>query len=233
MLKIHSKTSKWLLFPGIIVMAFIYIMNYSDEWGPFALRECLFGLLGYLLVQARLGQTINPARIPLQKLPQDDRAYHTIIQFAVIMFMQFATGMLAPKYTPTIFEQAAYRVFAGPMEEMGFRAGIIILIVGNKPKSLFRICIALPIETIAFAAIHTQYYGDMIAMLTISLGGLIWGIFFVLWWDLGANMTSHFIVNAAAFAQWYLVSLSAISPMMYQFLQFLTLSLVIFHLVKQ
>lgn len=233
MIKIHSKTSIWLLFPGIIVMAIIFLANFTDAWGPFAGIECLFGVIGYIVVQLRLGQTLNPFRLPLQKVSQDDRVLHVIIQFATIMFMQFAIGMLAPKYTPTVFEQAAYRVFAGPMEEMCFRGGIIILIVGKHQKSTILKVIAVLVESIVFMVIHTQYYGDLIAISSILLGGLIWGFYFVLWWDLGANMTSHFIVNAAAFAQWYIVTLSAISPVFYQFFQLLVLNVVIIHLVKK
>jgi membrane protease YdiL (CAAX protease family) len=241
MMRIHSKTSKWLLFPGIIVMALIAALNWNDVWGPFALYECLFGIVGYSIVQWRLQQSFNPSRIPLQILPQEDRTMHVAIQFLVIMGMQFATGMLSPKYTPTIFEQAAYRVFAGPMEEMLFRAGIIILIIG-KHKTPKRITIALVVDTVIslsyalliesvlFAAIHTQYYGDFIAMLTVGLAGMIWGIFFVIWWDLGANMVSHFLVNAAAFVQWYFVTLATISPTIWHFIP-LAVNVVVIYLV--
>ena len=57
---------------------------------------------------------------------------------------------------------------------------------------------AVIIQAVLFVAIHQNYYANLPMLISVFAGGIILGIFFVVWKDPTANILAHFLLNIIA-----------------------------------
>lgn len=191
----YTKPAYVLGWITIVVMQLLYWThrnNPEDQvWVLYCMMMTLFAAAGLFGVQMLEQQPLIPREYTKTTLNTGLRA--AIIAIAS-MLTQFASQM-ALSFSNR--EQALYFVFAAVAEELFFRVLIITALLKLK-NDLQMKAIAVFVQTIFFTAIHQNYYDNPPMLLSVFLGGLLLGFFFVLWRDPTANILAHFLLNLAA-----------------------------------
>jgi membrane protease YdiL (CAAX protease family) len=202
---VHTKLSYLLgsLALGILLYLGIRHLNDVDEfgqsWGKYALLQatfCLIGLVGSLLI---VEQKIFPTKF--RKITIDTG----IRVFIILICSMISQYLVKTQLSVSTSERALYYLFAGIGEELFFRLFLmetIRKIAGDTPASKM---IGVIFSTIAFTAIHVNYYDDIAQLTAVFIGGLILAAFYLIWRDITANMLAHFLLNLVAVGNWLVV----------------------------
>jgi len=181
----------FISFPVLAYLGFRYF-NVEDindsNWGLFALLQSAFVLTGFFGSSLLTHGQIFPQKLKKVELETITRA---IIITLFIVGIQILTSL---KLSVSSTEKALYYVFAAIGEELFFRAFLLELMKKfnvNKIVSVF-------VSAGLFAAIHINYYGDLMALLSVFLGGLLLAVFYILYRDITANILAHLINNLIA-----------------------------------
>jgi membrane protease YdiL (CAAX protease family) len=184
----------------------------------------VFAVVGFIGTQIMYDQPPLPTDFVPNGSDEKNKKYisDTILQTAIILFAAMATQLtVQTALSFTIKEQASYFIFAAICEEVLFR--VFILSVGFKlvpgaeklwqaataaekimdrirlkGQVLVRLSGFLILQAALFGAIHQNYYGNWPMLLSVILGGLILGIFFIWWRNPTANILAHFLLNVIA-----------------------------------
>lgn len=203
----HTIISYILNLLGIGIMLYIgtkYI-NSSDElsvsFAEYSFLLAGFGIMGFFVIDYFDNREINLKPKMFNEFDTTKFIMVTGALFFISVVIDFVMK-LTIRYALTDLDQVLYYVFAGVCEEAFFRACIINGIIGlttkkgEKPSFLI-IITALIISSVSFMACHLTVYGSNMPMLMSTLfGGFILGIFYLVFRDIGANMSAHSIKNA-------------------------------------
>jgi membrane protease YdiL (CAAX protease family) len=195
----------------IEVMQYIYWTHRNipedTAWVAYALYMTLFAAAGLFGTQAIYNQPLFPTD------PQDfvPLSLDTGVKAALILAASMITQLIAnAALSFTTQEQALYFVFAAVAEELFFRVLLLSLLLKIKADLQMKI-IAIFLQATAFAAIHQNYYADLPMLISVFVGGIILGIFYVYWKDPTANILGHFCLNLFAVRNLFF-TLGAIGP---------------------
>lgn len=195
---IHSKLSFSLGAMALAILTYLGfrhlndIDEYGQSWGKFALFQaalCLVGLIGTLLI---VENKILPDKFRSISI---DTGIRALIILTCSMISQY---IVKTQLSVSTTEKALYYLFAGIGEEMFFRLFLIETIKkisGNTPSSK---ALGIIFSSLAFTAIHVNYYNNFPQLMAVFVGGLILSIFYVVWSDITANMLAHFLLNLIA-----------------------------------
>jgi len=185
----HTKISYWLVIIAVIILLAIGLRNLNDspEWSQWALLQCGLGGLAFI------GLQIWGKRPIFQKefKPIDlNTILQTVVIFTVISaVMTVLQGLLAISE----IEIAFYFVFVSITEEIFFRG--LLLIPFRKAKTIGIKFIGVLIQAVLFMGFHINYWGDTSKLIAVFFSGLTFGVFFVLWDNITANILAHFLWN--------------------------------------
>jgi len=194
---------------AVVIQGYLWISHFqdTDDYGQYfayiAGIECLFALSGLLLYDVinKRGFHLKPKHFtPLS----GSLLIHIVVILAGLAFIQ-ATVQFIPMTVKTP-EIALAVVFAGPSEENFFRGVLISIIIMSFSKVGFKIRIfekeisiwvlfGIVLTSIAFGAIHANYYNDFSLLLGTVLCGFWLGITQWYFDDLTAAILAHFILN--------------------------------------
>jgi len=196
---IHTKISYLLVMCAIFIMAYIAIRHWSDEasWGRSALMQFSFAIFGLVGTQLLAKQPLFPGPNQYQLINMD-----TGIRTLVITLVAMVTQLISQAVLSfTIAEEALYFVFAAIGEEIFFRGLILGMFIRFDPDdskfSLAKI-IGVFVQGLMFTVIHQNYYSNLPMLLSVFVGGIILGFFYLIWRDLTANILGHFFLNLIA-----------------------------------
>jgi membrane protease YdiL (CAAX protease family) len=205
---VHTKLSYLLgsLAFGILLYLGFRHLNDIDEfgqsWGKYALLQatfCLIGLVGSLLI---VEQKIFPTKFRKISIDTGIRA------FIILICSMISQYLVKTQLSVSTSERALYYLFAGIGEELFFRLFLIETIrkiSGDTPAGKM---ISVIFSTLAFTAIHVNYYNNPAQLFAVFIGGIILSIFYIIWSDITANVLAHFLLNLTAVGNW-LVTLTA------------------------
>jgi membrane protease YdiL (CAAX protease family) len=159
----------------------------------YLLYMTVFALTGWIGTQVLYEQPIFAPAMATKPLDLD-----TGVRAAIILAASMATQLISKAALSfSVQEQALYFIFAAVCEEVFFR--VLILSVFLKIGDNLQMKITgVIVQAVAFAAIHQNYYNDPGMLLSVFLGGIVLGIFYVWWRDPTANILGHFILNVIA-----------------------------------
>jgi membrane protease YdiL (CAAX protease family) len=209
----------YLVIVAVITMQVIYWTHRQIPedagWAQYAVYMTIFAVVGFMGTQLIYGEPPLPKRFAPIDLNTGVKA---VLILAAAMATQIA---VQTALSLSITEQAMYFVFAAVCEEIFFR--VLILSVGFKviPKAeelwfkaersaskadayrlkgevLGRMLGFLVLQAVLFAAIHQNYYENLPMLLSVLIGGLVLGVFFVWWRNPTANILAHFLLNIIA-----------------------------------
>jgi membrane protease YdiL (CAAX protease family) len=186
---------------GIIsigVMQFLYWTNRNvlgaQGWLQYTLYMTLFAAVGLFGTQLIREQPLWPST------PEDfvKLDLNTGVRAALILAASMLTQIIVQgALSFTIEEQALYFVFAAVCEELFFRVLILELFLRIKADLQTKV-IGIVLQALMFTAIHQNYYANLPMLISVFLGGIILGIFYVIWRDPTANILGHFMLNVIA-----------------------------------
>jgi len=185
----HTKISYWLIIIAVLILLAIGIRNLSDspEWSQWALLQAGLGFFAFF------GLQIFGKRDIIQKEfnPIDlNTILKTVIIFTVISaVMTVLQGLLAISE----IEIAFYFVFVSITEELFFRG--LLLVPFRKAKTMGTKIIGVLIQAVLFTVFHVNYWGDTSKLIAVFFSGFTFGIFYVLWDNITANILAHFLWN--------------------------------------
>lgn len=170
------------------------IDDFGQRWGRFALFMSVLGWIGFFSINmfSTGGITLKPAFKPINA---SETAILTFAIFFANVGYQLVLSRLGFSISP--YEQIAYNLFAPAIEEQFFRGFLIDLIsnVDSKNSGIGKFS-AVFISSLLFAAIHQNYWNDLMRLLAVFGGGLIFGLFYITKHDITANILGHFMLNA-------------------------------------
>lgn len=180
------------------VMLFFYATHVSIPedagWVQYTLYMTVFAASTLVGLQLLNQQPLIPTRPDnFAPLSLDTGVRASIILLAIMITQVVSKSILSF----TIEEQATYFVFAAVAEELFFRGLLITFVLKIKDDRPAQV-IAVVVQAVLFAAIHQNYYNNPAMLLSVFLGGIVLGIFFVAWRDLTANTLAHFMLNLIA-----------------------------------
>ena len=190
-----TRVSQILIGIAIIVMGYIYLSHRNSptdaEWVTYALMMMIFALAGYVGTQMIYQQPVFPT--VMRPLDLNTGVHAAIILVACLVTQIVTQTVLAF----TVAEQVLYFVFAAVCEEVFFRVLIISAMLKFKDDLNMRI-FAVVLQAALFVAIHQNYYANLPMLISVFIGGIVLGIFYVVWRDPTANILAHFILNVYA-----------------------------------
>jgi membrane protease YdiL (CAAX protease family) len=183
---------------GIVVMQYLYWTHRTIAadagWVKYALYMTIFAITGLLGTQMINNQPL----IPMEPKHFAPISLDTGVRAAIILAASMVTQLIVKAALSfTIQEQAAYFIFAAVCEELFFRVLIISILLKLKDDFQMKF-IAVVVQALMFAAIHQNYYSNLPMLVSVFIGGIILGIFFVWWRDPTANILAHFALNVIA-----------------------------------
>jgi membrane protease YdiL (CAAX protease family) len=184
-----------LLAAGVMIYLYITHKNIPEdaEWVKYCLYMTIFALTGWIGTQLMNEQPIFAVGTATAPLSLD-----TGVRAAIILAASMITQLVSKAALSfSIQDQALYFVFAAVCEEVFFR--VLILSVFLKLGDNLQIkIVGIIVQAIMFAAIHQNYYANPGMLLSVFLGGIVLGIFYVWWRDPTANILGHFMLNVIA-----------------------------------
>ena len=182
-----------MLAAGIMLYLYLAYRNspIDAEWANYALMMMIFALSGYA------------GKLMLDGLPLFTTEFTSIdlntgVRAILILGACIITQLVAQvalSFTST--EQVLYFVFAAVCEEIFFRVLVISMILKIKDDLPTKVT-AVIVQAIMFVAIHQNYYANFPMLVSVFIGGMILGIFYVVWRDATANILAHFLLNLLA-----------------------------------
>ena len=177
--------------------------EYGQHFAYIAGIECLFALSGLLFydVVNKRGFRLKPKNFtPLSGF----LLIRVVVILAGLAIIQAAVQVLP--MTVKDPELALAVIFAGPSEENFFRGVLVSIIIAFFSNIGFKIRIfkkeisiwvlfGIVISSLAFAGIHTNYYGTITLLLGTFLCGIWLGMTYWYWEDLTACVLAHFLLN--------------------------------------
>jgi len=199
---VHTLISYLLAICAIIIMAYIAIRHWEEDrdWAISAAMQFGFVMIGLLGTQLFAQQPIFPKPDQLKPINLDT-GIRAVVITGVSMVIQFISQAVL---SFTVAEQALYFI----SEEIFFRVlllGIFIKLDPVKEKFTIAKIIGVLIQAIAFTAIHQNYYSNLPMLVSVFFGGLILGIFYLIWEDPTANILGHFLLNIIAVGNIYVI----------------------------
>jgi membrane protease YdiL (CAAX protease family) len=173
---------------------------YGKAWGQFALLQATFCMVGYVGKQQIDHQPLFPNKQQRKPINLDTGLRALIIILAAKVVQNLTSYALAIN----IQEQALYYLFASVAEEVFFRMFLISLIT-RKNKSFGMQAVAVVVQAAIFAGMHQNYWGSPDILLGVFIGGILLGVFYLMWHDITANIFGHFLLNFIAVASWLVV----------------------------
>lgn len=170
---------------------------YGKAWGQFALLQATFCIVGYVGKQQIDHQPLFPNKQQRKPINSDTGLRAIIIAFAAKVVQTITSYALAIN----IQEQALYYLFASVAEEIFFRMFLISAIT-KKNNSVGMQTVAVVVQASIFAAMHQNYWGSPDILLGVFIGGILLGVFYLMWHDITANIFGHFLLNFIAVASW-------------------------------
>lgn len=194
---VFTMITQILIAVALGVMLFLYFMhrnNPADQaWTNYALMMAAFVGIGYVGTQIVTQQPILPR--PDQLRPFEiNSGIRAVIICALMLVTQIVTSVI---FTFSTAEQAFYFVFAAVCEEVFFRVLILTVIIRIKPSIIMKI-VGIIVQAVMFTAIHQNYYNNIPMLIGVLVGGVIFGICYVIWEDPTANILGHFLLNFMA-----------------------------------
>lgn len=186
-----TRLDRTLVIFNIIIMGYLFLRHIVSDpaWGKYAGYMALFTIVGFFGSQALSRQKLMAVR----KYKKD-----TILWVVVLLVASMLTQIIANvAFTFSTVEQALYYVFAAVSEEMFFRVFLLSVILRFNPPLSTKI-IAIVLQAIVFAAFHQNYYHNFPMLLSVFIGGLIYGAFYVWKENPTANILAHFLLNLYA-----------------------------------
>jgi len=147
---------------------------------------------------------------------------NTALRAAIILAASMATQLISQAaLTFSTTEQALYFEFGAVCEEVFFRVLILTFAFkfvpqadqlwyeaetkgasqeyyGLKWRVVGKMAPFILIQAVFFTALHQNYYNNPAMLISVALGGIILGIFYVWWRDPTANILAHFVLNIFA-----------------------------------
>jgi membrane protease YdiL (CAAX protease family) len=218
---VFTQLATILIVLTVLVMGYLYLAHKDipadAAWVQYTLMMAGFALLGYFGTQLLAGFPSGFAPLDL------NTGVRAAMVFAAAMVTQL---VIRVAFTFSTTEQALYFVFAAVAEEVFFRVFLLSLLIKlgrdqsestsrsqrdlkrikmSPPRDLIVISIAIVIQAAIFTAIHQNYYGNLPMLASVFVGGIILGIFFVIWKDPTANILGHFLLNIIAVQNLFVV----------------------------
>lgn len=214
----RSELTKIAWFLGILAapteiaigLSYIFSDIKSDQlFGIISIIEGFFALSGLLLIDVIYGHPIDIKPDSFKKLESNtlSRIGYIFISLLLIQILfQF------PLTVRTVHKALAI-IFAGVAEELFFRGLLITpfmkLGMSQEKFKLFKRpgkngyyveislieIIGILLSSIAFVALHFNYYGNLSLMLTVFVSGIILGFFYQKDKDITANILAHLLLN--------------------------------------
>lgn len=170
-------------------------------WSEYAFRMFLFGLTGIIAVNLyknKRFQIMSQYYKPLRS----ENLFIALLVFGVLVAIQTVMNLMDAYLSPANIVQIAYTIFSAVCEELFYRGlilGFFIWLSKGKYKSVMFIGIlistGLMFSAFAFAASHTNYYGNWTLLIAVFLSGLVLGLSYVLTKDLMVPIIGHFLLN--------------------------------------
>lgn len=201
---VHTHISYLLAICATIIMAYITIRHWEEDrsWAISGAMQFGFVIIGLLGTQLSAQQPIFPN--PDQFKPINlDTGIRALAITAISMVIQFISQAIL---SFTVAEEALYFVFAAISEEIFFRVlilGIFIKMDPVKKKFTLAKIFGVVIQAAAFAAIHINYHSNPPMLLSVLIGGLFLGFFYLLWEDPTANILGHLFLNIISVGNTY------------------------------
>lgn len=213
--------TKIVFFAGImaaVIQLYLGLMHINDadaygrRFASLALIESGFAIVGLLFTDLIRGHTFPPTQYRELNPKTFERTAIIFILIAVVQVSLFFVPL-----TVRDWEIYMGMVFAAPAEELFFRAfGMSIftrighndtdkISLGKKRRISYPEIIGLFVTSLAFMALHVNYYNNLTAMLTVFFGGLV--LAFMYWWyrDLTAVVLAHFALNILVVGRMFFV----------------------------
>lgn len=206
------KESKFTMFDYIIVIVAIivefllgltYLSSTEASEREFFIKTMIesgIGLIGLLcLDRIRIGEW-QLADKRFKEFNPDNTLLAAAIMFFIVAISQFLTQTFLSVKDWNI---ALAVIFAAPCEEIMFRGLIISLFIAlsvkitKKEKTVISF-IGVIISALLFMAFHTNYYGYFNILMSVLIGGLVFGIGYWITDNLGAVIFAHLFVNLFA-----------------------------------
>ncbi len=206
----HTIISYILNLAGISIMLYIGVryINSSDElarnFAVYAFLMSFLAFLGFIAIDYFDNREINLIPKKFNEFKVTSYVLITFITWIIGMIIDFVLKV-SIRYAMEGYDQALYYVFAGVCEEAFFRAFLINVIMGLLTKKgekphVITIIFALIASSIAFMLVHLQVYGNNLPMLLSTLlGGLLLGSVYIMFRDISANMSAHFLKNVGGY----------------------------------
>lgn len=204
-LGIHSRVSLVLSIIAIAVMGYLGIrhyggLGYEAAWGKYALSQSAFGLMGLFGTQFLRG-----GKITHYKDFDINTGFYAMITLVAAMITQVASRFVLSIDTT---EQALYYVFSSVCEELFFRLFLIeVFLMLAAKRDLGSKLLGVLLSAVGFAAFHQNYYGDVGLLIGVFLGGVVFGVAYILTNNITVPILAHFALNIIATGNW-LVTLS-------------------------
>jgi membrane protease YdiL (CAAX protease family) len=190
-----TRVAFYLIVIAAGVMIYLYILHKDIPadagWVQYCLYMTAFAIAGLVGIQI----LNNDGLIPQKFQPLD---LNTGVRAAMILAASMITQIIVRQTLSfSAGEQALYFVFAAVCEEVFFR-GLIISMVLKFAADIQTKIFAIILQAVMFAAIHQNYYANLPMLFSVFIGGIVLGIFYVVWKDLTANILAHFVLNLIA-----------------------------------
>lgn len=206
----HTKISYILNTLGILIMVYIgtkYINSpdaISVAFAEYSFLLCGFGIAGFFTIDYFDNRKIN---IYPEKFPKFDPVRFLVAVTVLFMPALFIDYFLkiTMRYALTDIDLVLYYLFAGVCEEAFFRGCVLNGIIGiatkkGKKPHFMVIIVALIVSSVAFMAVHLEVYGsDPTMLLSTLLGGFLLGGGYLIFRDMGANMSAHTLKNVVGY----------------------------------
>lgn len=195
---------------------------YDAYFGTISLMQGVFTLLGFVAMNIILYNRFDISYRNL-KMPSSYTFPRVILMSGIVAVVQLLIFIIPA--TVKDYEKVLAIAFAGVCEEVMYRGLIIgpfirirryyekknfnfsfdvgIPVILEKKQDNRRIrrtvgifeLMALLLSATIFTAVHFNYYGNFLALLSVYIGGLVWAFFYIYWRDITSLMLSHFLIN--------------------------------------
>jgi len=199
-----TKVAFMLGLLAVGVMGYLYLMHKDipedAAWVKYCLYMLAFGAIGLVGLKVLNKQPIIPREFT--PLGGDTAIKAALILGASMLTQLVSQGVLSFATS----EQVTYYVFAAVCEELFYRVLILSMAIkladvsaGKSANHQWAIKGgAIVVQAAMFASLHENYYNNIPMLVSVFIGGIVLGLFFVIWQDATANILAHFMLNVIA-----------------------------------